>query len=391
MRFDTLAIHHAQEPDPTTGALVSPIAQTSTFAQEAPGVNKGYDYSRTSNPTRHTLEQVLAALEGGGACAAFASGIAAENALFQALTGPGDHIVTTPDVYGGTFRLLDAVHGPKGLDWSQVDLNDEDALRAALRPETRLVWLESPTNPRLLVYDIERIARIAHEHGALVVVDNTFASPVNQRPLDLGADFVLHSVTKYLAGHSDLVQGAVVARSAAALESVRFLQNATGGVPSPFDCWLALRGLKTLALRVERHNANALAVARALEGHPAVERVHYPFLESHPGHEIAVRQSRGGGGVVTIELVADEETTRRFVSSLRYFALAESLGGVRSLVCHPATMTHAAIPAESRQALGLSDSLVRLSVGLEDARDLVEDLRASLSLIAAREPVGATA
>ncbi len=374
MRFETLAIHHAQDADPATGALATPIHATSTFVQEAPGVHKGFDYSRTNNPTRRTLEQVLAALEGVEHCAVFASGLAAENALLQGLLSPGDRVLATPDVYGGTYRLLSRVYAPKGYAWSQADLGDEAALDAALRTPTRLVWLETPTNPRLQVFDVAKVCEAAHRRGALVVVDNTFASPVNQRPFDFGADLVVHSVTKYLAGHSDLVQGAVLARDAAVFEPVRFLQNATGAVPSAFDCWLTLRGLKTLSLRVERHNANALRVAEFLAGDPRVERVHYPGLPSHPGHEIARRQQRGFGGVVSVELRASLDATRRFVSERRFFKLGESLGGVKSLVCHPPTMTHAAIPPADRRALGLSDALVRLSVGIEHVEDLIEDL-----------------
>lgn len=381
MRPDTLAIHFAQDADPATGALVTPIHATSTFVQEAPGRHLGYDYSRTNNPTRATLERVLAALEGVDHCAAFASGLAAENAILQALLAPGDHVLTTSDVYGGTFRLLNAVHGPKGVAWTQADLADERAFEAALRPETRIVWLESPTNPRLLVFDIARVCEIAHRRGALVVVDNTFASPVNQRPFELGADFVVHSVTKYLAGHSDLIQGAVLARDAAVFAPVKFLQNATGAVPSPFDCWLTLRGLKTLGLRVQRHNENAQRVAGFLDGHPAVARTWYPGLASHPNHAVAARQMKGFGGVVSFEIAGDGDAARRFASSLRYFKLGESLGGVKSLVCHPASMTHASIPAAERRRLGLSDSLVRLSVGIEDALDLVEDLAESLARV----------
>ena len=381
MRPDTLAIHFAQEPDPTTGALATPIHATSTFVQDSPGVHRGFDYSRTNNPTRSTLERVLAALEGVEHCAAFASGLAAENAILQALLSPGDHLITTPDVYGGTFRLLNAVHGPKGVAWTQADLSDERAFTAAFRPATKLVWLETPTNPRLLVYDIAKVCDIAHRRGALVVVDNTFASPVNQQPFALGADLVVHSVTKYLSGHSDLIQGAVLARDASVFAPVKFLQNATGAVPSPFDCWLTLRGLKTLGLRVERHNSNALQVAHFLAGHPAVARTYHPGLPSHPGHEIAARQMTGFGGMVSVELGADAAATRRFVSSLRYFKLGESLGGVKSLVCHPASMTHASIPAADRRRLGLSDSLVRLSVGIEDVLDLVEDLSAALDAV----------
>ncbi|HEX5136884.1 MAG TPA: PLP-dependent aspartate aminotransferase family protein [Planctomycetota bacterium] len=376
MRLDTILIHHAQEADPATGALATPIAQTSTFVQESPGVHKGYDYSRTNNPTRETLERVLAALEGVERCAVFSSGLAAENAILQALVRPGDAVITTPDLYGGTYRLLNAVFGPLGVSHRQVDLNDADALGDALATlPARLVWVESPTNPRLQVYDIARICDAARRFGVPVVVDNTFATPVNQRPFELGADLVVHSVTKYLAGHSDLVQGAVLAREERLFAPVKLLQNATGAVPSPFDCWLTLRGLKTLPLRVERHNRSALELARRLEGHAAVARVHYPGLPSHPGHGIARRQSCGGfGGVVSIELLATEAETRRFVSTRRYFKLAESLGGVKSLVCHPASMTHASIPSEERRRLGLPDTLVRLSVGLEDVRDLAEDL-----------------
>jgi cystathionine gamma-lyase len=387
MRFDTLAIHFAQDADPTTGALVTPICQTSTFVQHAPGEHQGFDYSRTNNPTRRTLEQVLASLEGAAHAAAFASGLAAEHAVLTGHLRPGDHVITTQDVYGGTFRLLNAVHARQGTSFDQVDLTDEAAFEAAFRPATRLVWLESPTNPRLLVYDIARICEIAHRRGALVVVDNTFASPVNQRPFELGADLVVHSVTKYLSGHSDLVQGAVLARDEAVFAPVKFLQNATGAVPSPFDCWLTLRGLKTLSLRIARHNANALAVAEALERHPAVARVHYPGLPSHPGHEIAKRQMSGFGGVVSCELEAGLAATKRFVSERRFFKLGESLGGVKSLVCHPASMTHASIPAETRRASGLSDGLIRLSVGIEDARDLVEDLEEGLGALE-REALG---
>lgn len=383
MHPDTLAIHFAQDPDPATGALTPPIHATSTFVQDAPGVHRGFDYARTNHPTRSVLERVLAALEGLDRphCAVFASGLAAEHAVLTALTRPGDHVLTTNDVYGGTFRLLNAVHGPRGLAWSRADLADERALRAALRPETRVVWLESPTNPRLVVTDIARTAEIVHAHGALLVVDNTFATPVLQRPFQLGADVVVHSVTKYLSGHSDLIQGAALARDEALFAPIRFLQNAIGAVPSGFDCWLTLRGLKTLSLRVERHCANALRVAEFLAGHPAVARVHHPGLPTHPGHDVAVRQSGGGCGVVSLELRGGLEAARRFASERRWFKLGESLGGVKSLVCHPASMTHASIPAEERRASGLPDSLVRLSVGIEDVRDLVEDLRAGLDAL----------
>jgi cystathionine beta-lyase/cystathionine gamma-synthase len=380
MHFDTLAIHHAQDADPSTGALTAPIFQTSTFVQDAPGEHRGFDYSRTNNPTRQTLERVLAALEGVSFGAVFASGLAAEHAILSGHLQPGDHVILPDDVYGGTFRLLNAVHGPKGCAFTRVDFADEKAFAGAFRPTTRIVWLETPTNPRLLVYDLARTCEIAHRHGALVVVDNTFASPVNQQPFELGADLVVHSVTKYLSGHSDLIQGAVLAREEAAFAPVKFLQNATGAVPSPFDCWLTLRGLKTLSLRIARHNENAQAIAEALAINPAVARVHYPGLPDHPGHEIARRQMKGFGGVVSFEL-ADVEAAKRFVSTRKYFKLGESLGGVKSLVCHPATMTHASIPAAERHARGLSDGLIRLSAGIEDPRDLLEDLLGGLESV----------
>lgn len=383
MRFDTLAIHHAQDSDPATGSITTPICQTSTFEQQAPGVHRGFDYSRTNNPTRQTLERVLASLEGVEHAAVFASGLAAEHAILQAHLRPGDRVLTTEDVYGGTFRLLNAVHRPHGVEFSQVDFADADAFEGGFRDTTRLVWIESPTNPRLLVYDLARAAEVAHRHGALLVVDNTFASPVNQRPFDFGADLVVHSVTKYLAGHSDLIQGAVLARDAAHFAPVKFLQNAIGAVPSPFDCWLTLRGLKTLALRVSRHNENAQRIAETLAVHPAVARVHYPGLADHPGHAIAKRQMSGFGGVVSVELAGDLAATKDFVSSRRYFKLAESLGGVKSLACHPASMTHASIPVAERRARGLSDGLIRLSVGIEDVRDLIEDLLEGLASVSA--------
>lgn len=394
MRFATRAIHAAQPSEPQTGAVTAPIFQTSTFEQEAPGVHRGYDYARTNNPTRARLEAVLAELEGVQHCAAFASGLAAENAILQAHLFPGDRILIPPDVYGGTYRLLNQVYAPRGALIESVDLSDPSQLSAALERPARIVWLESPTNPRLLIYDIAAVCRAAHRRAALVVVDNTFATPVFQQPFELGADIVVHSVTKYLAGHSDLVQGAVLARDAAVFEPIKFLQNATGAVPAPFDCWLTLRGIRTLELRVRRHAENAAAIADALRGHPLVRRVYYPGLADHPGHEIARRQMSGFGGMVSIELDAPPELVRGFVSSRRFFALAESLGGVKSLICHPAAMTHASIPPEARARLGLSDSLVRLSPGIEDAADLVEDLLEGLDALrvrggAVREPAAA--
>lgn len=374
MQFATKAVHLAQPSEPETGAVVAPIFQTTTFEQESPGRHKGFDYCRTNNPTRARLEAVLAGLEGVEFAAVFASGLAAEHAILQAYLDPGDEIIVPTDVYGGTYRLLNQVFARKGVRTVACDFASLGALDAALSPRTRLVWLESPTNPRLFIYDIAAVCRAAHRGGALVVVDNTFATPVFQQPFALGADLVVHSVTKYLAGHSDVVQGAVLARERSIFEPVKFLQNACGGVPSPFDCWLTLRGLKTLELRVQRHAENAAAIARALDGHPAVRRVYYPGLPTHPGHDVARRQMSGFGGMVSVELEGDLERVRRFVSTRRYFALGESLGGVKSLICHPAAMTHASIPAEARARLGLSDSLVRLSPGIEAASDLVADL-----------------
>jgi len=313
----------------------------------------------------------------------FASGLAAENAILQGYLRPGDEIVIPLDVYGGTYRMLTKVYQPSGSAVRQIDLSDHRALRSALTPRTKLVWIESPTNPRLLVYDIAAIAAAAHAQGALVVVDNTFATPLFQQPFALGADLVIHSVTKYLAGHSDLIQGAVLAKEAALFEPVKFLQNATGAVPSAFDCWLTLRGLKTLELRMERHAQNAEAIAIALQAHPLVRRVYYPGLPSHPDHEIAARQMTGFGGMVSFELDGEIEDVVSFVSSRRFFALGESLGGVKSLICHPARMTHASIPAEERKKLGLSETLVRLSPGCEHRKDLVADLLAGLDELAA--------
>jgi cystathionine beta-lyase/cystathionine gamma-synthase len=374
MDFATRTIHAGQPVEPETGAVVSPIFQTTTYQQAGPGEHRGFDYTRTSNPTRKRLEAVLADLEGARHAAVFGSGLAAEHAILQAYLKPGQEIIVPGDVYGGTFRMLHRVFEPIGCVVTRVDFDDLAALDRAVTDNTRIVWLESPTNPRLLVYDIAAVARIAHARGALVVVDNTFATPYFQQPFDLGADLVIHSVTKYLAGHSDLIQGAVVARDGGVFEPVGFLQNALGGVPSPFDCWLTLRGLKTMELRMQRHAENATAVAEALDRHPRVRRVYFPGLPSHPGHDIARRQMTGFGGMVSFELDGTPEEAAAFVSSRRYFALGESLGGVRALVCLPCKMTHASIPPETRRALGLSDTLIRLSPGCESPRDLVGDL-----------------
>ena len=374
MEFATRTIHAKQDADPTTGSVIAPIFQTTTYQQLLPGEHRGFDYSRTSNPTRQRLEAVLADLEGAGHCAVFGSGLAAEHAILQAYLKPGQEIVVPEDVYGGTFRMLHRVFEPIGCVVRAVDFSDPEAVARTVDDQTRLVWLESPTNPRLLVYDIAAVAAVAHARGALVVVDNTFATPYFQQPFAHGADLVLHSVTKYLAGHSDLIQGAVIARDPAVFEPVKFLQNALGGVPGPFDCWLTMRGLKTLELRMERHAENATRVAEALSSHRRVRRVYYPGLASHPGHEVATRQMTGFGGMVSFELDGTVDEACRFVSSLRYFALGESLGGVRALVCLPCRMTHASIPPETRHALGLSDTLVRLSPGCESPRDLVADV-----------------
>ena len=386
MEFSTRTIHAGQPSEPETGSLIAPIFQTSTYEQQSPGVHHGFDYSRTNNPTRARLEAVLADLEGVTHAAVFASGLAAENAILQAYLRPGDEIIIPLDVYGGTYRMLTRVYEPAGCTVRQIDLSDHAAVTAAFTPRTRIVWIESPTNPRLLVYDIAAICATAHANGALVVVDNTFATPVFQQPFQLGADLVVHSVTKYLAGHSDLIQGAVLARDPGVFEPVKFLQNATGAVPSAFDCWLTLRGLKTLELRMERHALNAEAIAIALQSHPLVRRVYYPGLPTHPGHELAARQMTGFGGMVSFELDGTVDDVVGFVSSRRFFVLGESLGGVKSLLCHPARMTHASIPAPERAKLGLSDTLIRLSPGCEHRKDLVADLVEGLDRLASGTP-----
>jgi len=384
MDFATKTIHAGQPSEPHTGAVVPPIFQTTTYQQEGPGEHRGFDYTRTNNPTRERLEGVLAELEGGTQAAVFGSGLAAEHAVLLAYLKPGDEIIVPGDVYGGTFRMLHKVFEPIGCVIRQVDFADPNQISDALSPATKLVWLESPTNPRLLVYDIAEISRRAHAGGALVVVDNTFATPFFQRPFELGADLIVHSVTKYLAGHSDLVQGAVIGRDPDVFAPVKFLQNALGGIPSPFDCWLTLRGLRTLELRMLRHAENAIAVAEALSRHPRVRKVYFPGLTDHPGHEIARTQMTGFGGMVSFELDGTLEEASECVSSLQYFALGESLGGVRALVCLPCKMTHASIPAETRHALGLSDTLIRLSPGCESAKDLVKDLVSGLDRLGAK-------
>ncbi|HEX8027780.1 MAG TPA: aminotransferase class I/II-fold pyridoxal phosphate-dependent enzyme [Vicinamibacterales bacterium] len=385
MHFATRAIHSAQPSDPSTGALIAPIYQTSTYEQESPGVNLGFDYSRTNNPTRQRLEDVLAELEGVKHCAVFASGLAAEHAILHAYLRPHDEIIVPLDVYGGTYRLLTRVFAGFDLSIKAVDTSNLDEVRAVVSERTRLVWLESPTNPRLIVSDIQAIAGLAHAKGALVVVDNTFATPVFQQPFSLGADIVVHSVTKYLAGHSDLIQGAALARDAAIFEPIKFLQNAIGAVPAPLDCWLTLRGLKTLELRVQRHAENAGRIATALASHPRVSRIYYPGLPGHPGHDVARAQMTGFGGMVSFELDGTVDDVTAFVSKRRFFALGESLGGVKSLICHPARMTHASIPADRRAALGLPETLIRLSPGIEHPDDLIADLIEGLHAVRASE------
>ncbi len=372
-RFETLAIHAGQRPDPVTGAVMTPVYLTSTYAQTAPGEHKGYEYSRTHNLTRHALQDCLAALEGARHGLAFASGLAATDAILHLLEA-GDHVVHSDDVYGGTFRIFDKVFRRHGLSFTAVDATDPRNVERAMTPRTRLVWLASPTNPMLKIADLAAVAAVARARGAVSVVDNTFATPFLQRPLELGIDVVCHSTTKYLNGHSDVVGGAVLTSDAALFDRLRFLQNAVGAVPSPMDSFLVLRGLKTLHVRMERHQENALRLARFLEGHPQVERVTYPGLASHPQHALAMRQMRGGGGMLTFVVKGGLPAARAFLSSLRVFALAESLGGVESLIEHPAIMTHASVPPETRAALGIADGFIRVSAGIEAADDLVEDL-----------------
>ena len=375
----TLAIHGGQAPDPSTGAVMQPIYATSTYAQSSPGVHQGFEYSRTHNPTRFAWERCVAALEGGSRGFAFASGLAATSTVLELLDS-GDHVVAMDDLYGGSYRLFERVRRRSaGLDFSFVDLCDLAAFEAAIGPKTKMVWIETPTNPMLKIVDIAAVAQIARKHGLRVVVDNTFASPIVQRPLELGAHLVMHSATKYLNGHSDMVGGIVVVGDDAELaEQMAFLQNSVGAVQGPFDSFLALRGVKTLPLRMRAHNENALALAQWLEGQDAVEKVIYPGLASHPQHALAARQMHGFGGIVSVVLKGGFEAARRFCERTELFTLAESLGGVESLVNHPAVMTHASVPVERRERLGLSDALVRLSVGVEAAGDLVADLEMAL-------------
>jgi cystathionine beta-lyase/cystathionine gamma-synthase len=375
-RFSTVCVHAGQDPDPSTGAIITPIFQTSTYVQDELGRHKGYEYARTQNPTRAALERNIAAIEGGKGASAFASGMAAIGAIATMLQS-GDHVVVTDNTYGGTFRLFEKVLTKYGLSFSYVDTSNLDHLRQAIRPETRMVFLETPTNPVMRLTDIAAAAQIAHTHSAIVVVDNTFASPCVQRPIELGADLVVHSTTKYLNGHSDSVGGIVIAVTDVHLEWLKFIQNAEGAILSPFDSWLVLRGTKTLALRMAQHNINGLALAEFLSTQPAVKQVLYPGLPTHPQHDLAKRQMRGFGGMLSFD-AGTFENARRVCNRVKLMALAESLGGVETLICHPASMTHASVPPERRLAIGLTDSLVRISVGVEDPQDLIEDLKQAL-------------
>ncbi len=378
MRFGTAAIHAGQDPDPITGAVMIPIYQTSTYAQESLGKPRGYEYSRTDNPTRTAYQQCVAALEGADHALAFSSGLAAIDGVLHLLKS-GDHVVACDDVYGGTFRIFDKVYRQMGIDFTFADLSDLNKAEAAFRPNTRLLWMESPTNPMLKILDIAALSQISKKRNALSVVDNTFASSYFQKPLALGADLVVHSVTKYMNGHSDVVGGIAVMHDPELYAKLKFIQNAVGAIPGPMDCFLVMRGLKTLHVRMERHEQNALEIARTLEKHPKVEKVIYPGLESHPQHALARKQMSGFGGMITFFLKGGLNEARAFLGKLRLFTLAESLGGVESLIEHPAVMTHASLPPDAREQLGIHDNLIRMSVGIEDVQDLKNDLEQALS------------
>ncbi len=384
MKFETKAIHCGQAPDESTGAIITPIYQTSTYVQTAIGKNKGYEYSRVGNPTRTALEENITALEEGKYGFAFASGMAAMNTVMNLLK-LGAHIVVSNNLYGGTYRLFTEVYVNYGLTFDFVDALNPDNIAKAINKKTKLIWLETPTNPLLKILDIKKIAGIAKSNNCLLVVDNTFATPYLQQPLKLGADIVVHSTTKYLGGHSDIIGGAIVIKDKDCYNKLAFYQKTVGGVPGPFDCWLVLRGIKTLALRMDRHNENALVIARYLEKHSKVEKVYYPGLPSHPQYELAKKQMSGFGGIVSFELKSDIETTKKFVSLTKYFSLAGSLGGVESLIEHPASMSHASIPKEKRLEVGLTDKLIRLSVGIENVEDLLEGLEQAMSKISCKK------
>jgi len=377
MKFPTKAIHAGQEADPLTGATILPVYPSSTYTQEEIGKHKGYEYSRTGNPTRRALESSLASLEKGEYGLAFASGLAATAAVLSILL-PGDHVITTEDLYGGSYRLFEWTRARHNIPVAYVDGRDPSAFKHAIRPETRLVWIETPTNPLLQLVDISAVAEICQDRGVLLAVDNTFATPYLQRPLAQGAHIVVHSTTKYINGHSDVVGGAVVTSDRELFKAVKFYQNAAGAVPSPFDCWLTLRGVKTLAVRMEKHQENALRVAEFLKQHPFVEVVRYPGLSDHPQHELARKQMSGFGGMVSFQIRGGREEANAFFKSLKVFSFAESLGGVESLTCYPPTMTHGAIPQEERERRGITDGTIRLSVGIEDGDDLIADLAEAL-------------
>jgi cystathionine gamma-lyase len=376
--FGTLAIHAGQDPDPVNGAVMTPVYLTSTYAQASPGKHRGYEYSRTDNPTRTAYQACIAALENAKHALAFSSGLATTDAIMHTLKA-GDHVISCDDVYGGTFRIFDKVFKRLGIEYSFVDLSDVNAFEQAVRPNTKLLWLETPTNPMLKVLDVQALSAAARKHGITSVVDNTFMSSYFQKPLDLGADIVVHSITKYMNGHSDVVGGVLATNRDDLYTELKFLQNAIGAVPGPMDCFLVMRGLKTLHLRMERHAENAMAIARHLEKHAKVEKVIYPGLESHPQHALARKQMTGFGGMITFFIKGGLEDARRFLERVKIFTLAESLGGVESLIEHPAIMTHASIPAETRKSLGIHDNLIRISVGIEDLGDLKEDLDQALS------------
>ena len=384
MKFSTKAIHVGQEPDPATGAIITPIYQTSTYVQEELGKHKGFEYARTQNPTRSALEECLASLENGKFGLCFSSGLGASSTVMNLLS-QGDHVVVGEDVYGGTFRLFDKVYKRYGITFTFLDSRDLKAVEKAITPATKMLWLETPTNPLLRLADIKALVDLARAQSSknkiITVVDNTFASPYLQNPLDFGVDLVVHSTTKYLGGHSDVVGGAIVTSREDLYETLKFHQNAVGAVPGPFDCWLVLRGLKTLAVRMRTHETNAQAIAKFLVGRPEIEKVIYPGLADHPQHELAKKQMRGFGGMVSVVVKGGLENAKKFLASTHLFALAESLGGVESLISHPATMTHASIPKEDREARGIVDGLVRLSVGIEDVEDLTADLEAALKKV----------
>ena len=379
MKFGTKAIHAGVKPDESTGAIMTPIYQTSTYVQDGVGNHKGYQYSRTQNPTRHALEKNLAALENGKHGACFGSGLAAIDCVIKMLN-PGDEVVSTNDLYGGTFRLFKTIFEKYGIKFHFVGMSDASEVEAAVNKNTKLIWVETPTNPMINIIDIEAMAKISKSAGAMLCVDNTFATPYLQNPLDLGADIVMHSVTKYIGGHSDVVMGALICKDDAIADEMYRIQNSSGAVTAPMDSFLVLRGIKTLHLRVQRHCENAEKVARFLVSHPKVDKVYWPGLESHPNHAIAKRQMRGFGGMISFDLEGNSiEDAHTIVKNVKVFALAESLGGVESLIGHPATMTHAPIPKEEREKIGISDSLIRLSVGVEDVEDIIEDLSQALS------------